>query len=243
MDELRESSLLFSLEGLMETERERVQREAREEKKRREDELRRVAEVAERRRIAAEQEREARARREALEQQREQLEQQRIVTLKHAIVEKARVEAEGQLRLVEAEQARKHDLALAHIREMQRTSRYRTLSWLSSSALGITILGAAVAYFGWIAPAHAREMQLLQKVAQENEELAKSAKVVLAAEQRKSQALSDQLQALRTRVPVEPPPQEAKQTPSKPPAIIKEPHKTSRDVCVDNGDPLNNCLH
>jgi len=206
MDELRESSLLFSLEGLMETERERVQREAREEKKRREDELRRVAEVAERRRIAVEQEREARLRREALEQEREQLEQERILALKHAIVERARVEAEGQLRLVEAEQARKHDLALAHIRETQRTSRYRTLSWLSSSALGVTVVGVAVAYFGWIAPAHAREKQLLQSVAHENEKLAQSAKLVLAAEQRKSQALSDQLQALRASAPAAPAP-------------------------------------
>ena len=43
MDELRESSLLFSLEGLLETERERVQREAREAQKRRDDELIRSA--------------------------------------------------------------------------------------------------------------------------------------------------------------------------------------------------------
>lgn len=243
MDELRESSLLFSLEGLMETERERVQREAREEKKRREDDLRRVAEAAERRRIAGEQEREARARREVLEQEREQLEQERIAALKHAIVERARVEAEGQLRLVEVEQARKHDLALAQIRETQRTSRYRTLSWLSSSALGVTVLGAAMAYFGWIAPAHAREKQLLQSVANENEKLAQSAQRVLAAEQRKGQALSDRLQALQVIAATAPAPQEMKPVPgSKPPVVIRE-HTPPKRICRDNGDPLDTCLH
>src|SRR4051812_24405831 len=78
MDELRESSLLFSLEGLLETERERVQREAREAQKRRDEEMIRVAEQASRLRLASQQEREARERRLALEQERERLEQERI---------------------------------------------------------------------------------------------------------------------------------------------------------------------
>src|SRR6187551_1052642 len=104
MDELRESSLLFSLEGLLETERERVQREAREAQRRRDDEMARVAEQASRRRLAQEQEREARERRQALEQERERLEAERMEAMKRAAVERARIEAEGRMRLVEVEQ-------------------------------------------------------------------------------------------------------------------------------------------
>src|SRR6185369_5046386 len=162
MDELRESSLLFSLEGLMETERERVQREAREAQKRREDELTRVAEAAERRRVAAQQERQSRERRALMEQERERMEHERLEALRLATVERARIETESGLRLVEAERSRQHDLALAQIREAQGLARYRLLSWLSSGALLAAIASALVAYFGWLEPAHARREQHLQ---------------------------------------------------------------------------------
>src|SRR6187551_2854070 len=112
MDELRESSLLFSLEGLLETERERVQREAREAQRRRDDEMIRVAEQASRRRLAQEKERDAREHQQALEQERDRLEAERLDAMKRATIERARIETEAKMRLVEVEQTRKHELLL-----------------------------------------------------------------------------------------------------------------------------------
>ena len=245
MDELRESSLLFSLESLLETERERVQRETREAQKRREEELKRVAELAERRRIAGQQEREARERRLALEQERERMDQQRIEAMKRATVERARIEAEGQMRLVEVEQQRKHDLALASIREGERTAHYRMLTWLSTALLGVVIAAGAFGYLGLVQPAHASERLQLQSLLTVAEQKRTTSERELSAERGKSRALAErveQLQAALDQPTAQP--KQASSTPTKqggkggkPPP---PPPKT--DVCNDDGDPLNKSL-
>jgi hypothetical protein len=243
MDELRESSLLFSLEGLLETERERVQREAREAQRRRDDEMIRVAEQASRRRLAAEQEREARERRVALEQERDRLEEERIDAMKRAAVERARIEAEGKMRLVEVEQARKHELMLVQLRERQLTARYRTLTWLSSAACALSVVSALTAYFGYLRPAHARELQHLQTTIQTNAERAKTTEHSLAAEHRRNQTLSERVQRLEAQ-PSAPAPV-VKPPPTPVPAGAKGPKTgpmTKTPICEDNGDPLQPCL-
>lgn len=248
MDELRESSLLFSLEGLLETERERVQREAREAERRREDELSRVAALAERRRIAAQQEREARERREVLERERQRLDQERIDAMKRATVERARIETEAELRLVEVEQARRHELELVKIRERENAARYRTLSWISGGAFALSLLGWSVAYFGFISPAQAQSEQQLRALVATNTERADAAVRALDAERKHSRELTE---ALGARPPEAAAPSEAK--PAKPATPI-QPGKgghgpVTGDVkgptidCVDNGDPLNSCLN
>jgi hypothetical protein len=243
MDELRESSLLFSLESLLETERERVQREAREAQRKREDELARVAEMAERRRLAAQQEREARERRQALEQERERMDQERLDAMKRAVVERARVEVEGNARLVEAEQARKHELSLADLRGRHHAARYRALTWLSSGVLVLSWGGALFAYFGLIEPAHAGREQHLQSLIAADAELAKISERALSLERSKNQALQarvDQLSSAPT------PPAAAQPSPPKPPSAVhgggggpKPPVVRPPRECVDNGDPLN----
>lgn len=246
MDELRESSLLFSLESLMETERERVQREAREAQRRREEELARVAELAERRRVALQQEREAKQRRLALEQEREQLDQARLEAMKQAAVERARIEAESQLRLVEAEQARKHELSLSQLREGERTALYRTLTWLSSGALVLSLIGAFAAYFGMLEPAQARRERQLQSVIDIEAEKSKTIERLLGLERSKNQTLSARVAELEA-AKREPAP--ASVTPR--PPIVKpfdgEHHGppgggVGNGPCVDDGDPLNKCL-
>jgi hypothetical protein len=239
MDELRESSLLFSLEGLMETERERVQREAREAQKRRAEELARVAEAAERRRVAAENERQASERRVALEREHERLEHERLEALKLLTVERARVEAESGLRLIEAEQARQHDLALAKLREAQRTGRYRQLAWLSAGALCASLLGGLGAYFGWIAPARARADQHLQSVVRESAERSKATELALAVEQSKNRALSERLQQQLACAPSPPSSSAAPPSPTKS-LQGRRPSRTTK--CGDTGDPLDDCL-
>ena len=247
MDELRESSLLFSLEGLLETERERVQREAREAQKRRDEEMIRVAEQASRRRLAQTQEREARERREALEQERERLEEERIDAMKRATVERARIEAEGKLRLVELEHVRKHDLALSQIRERQQAARYRGLTWLSSAGLAVSVIAAFAAYFGWVQPAEARQQQRLESLISINAEQTKTAERALASEHLRSQTLSDRIKQLEARQaellaaqalgkPVAPPPGRVGG------GVIKEPIHRVATNCPDDGDPLRGCL-
>jgi colicin import membrane protein len=245
MDELRESSLLFSLESLLETERERVQREAREAQRRREDELARVAELAERRRVSLQQERESKQRRLALEQERERMDQERLEAMKQAAVERARIEAESQLRLVEAEQARKHELSLSQLREGERTALYRTLTWLSTGALVLSLVGAFATYFGMLEPAQARREQQLQSVIGIDAEKAKTSERLLGLELRKNQTLAARVAELEA----------LKREPAPAPAALKPVVRPSdgghrgpaggslgTGPCIDDGDPLNKCL-
>jgi hypothetical protein len=242
MDELRESSLLFSLESLLETERERVQREAREAERKREDELARVAEMAERRRLAAQQEREARERRQALEQERERMDQERLEAMKRAVVERARIEAEGNARLVEAEQARKHELSLADLRGRHHAAGYRALTWLSSGALVLSWGGALFAYFGLVEPAHARREQRLQTLIAADADLAKASERALSLERSENQALRARVDELSR---VSPPPVATSPSLPRPPVTghggggTKPPVVVPPRECVDNGDPLN----
>jgi hypothetical protein len=243
MDELRESSLLFSLDSLLETERERVQREAREAQERREQELKRVADLAERRRVATQQEREARERRQALEQQRERLEQERIDAMKRATVERARIEAESAARIVELEQAQKHDLLLTRLREHESTARYRALFRLSAAALVLTLVASVGGFFGIVGPAHARQQQNLQGLVTATEGRVAAAERALSAERGKSQALEERVKQLQAAAAA---PRASDAAPQAPPSrpvhgtgIIVEP---PRKPCRDNGDPLNPCL-
>ena len=234
--------MLFSLEGLMETERDRVRREAREAQARREAEIKSVAEAAERRSALLRQQNDARERRDALTRERERLEHERLEALKQATIERARIEAESGLRLVEAEQQRKHQLAISQIREQQGAARYRALAWLSSGVLALALLGASSAYFGWIAPAHARAQQHLESKLRESAARTRSAELALGAEQSKSRALSARLEMIQHAAVETPPP--AAEKPRTPPSI-KSPHTPStgtRSGCRDTGDPLDNCL-
>lgn len=247
MDELRESSLLFSLESLLETERERVQREGREAQKRRDDELKRVAELAERRRVAIEQERAARARRVALEQERERLEQERMDAMTRATVERARIEAEGQLRIVEVEQARKHDLALARIREDERSAQHRTISWLSMGGLASVVAASAFAYLGLVQPAHARQEQHLQTLLTTSEQKRATTQRDLDAERVKNRELVGRVEQLRVQiaqtaqVASQSSPAVNKQGGKKPHPPLLPPGRAAPD-CPDDGDPLKGCL-
>jgi hypothetical protein len=238
MDELRESSLLFSLESLLETERERVQREAREAQRKREEEIARVAEVAERRRLAQQQEREARERREQLEQEREQQDHERREAMKRAVVERARLEAEGAARLAEAEQARKHELSLAELRARHQTARYRLLSWLAASALGLSWASVAFGYVGLLEPAYARREQRLQNAISAATERAKSVERQLSLEHETNRTLQARLDRLGAAPPVASatatPPKPSVRVPGSKPPVVEPPPRE----CVDNGDPL-----
>jgi hypothetical protein len=230
---------------LLETERERVQREAREAQKRREEELKRVAELGERRRVAAQQEREARERRLALEQERERMDQERIEAMKRATVERARIEAESQMRLVELEQQRKHDLALARIREGERTAHYRMLTWLSTGLLGVVIAGGAFGYLGLVQPAHASEQLQLQSLLTVAEQKRATSERELSAARGKNKELAERVEQLKAELD-QPGPQtkQISNTSSKQGTTggTRPPPPPPPEVCKDDGDPLNSSL-
>lgn len=245
MDELRESSLLFSIEGLLETERERVQREAREAERRREEELKRVADAAERRRLAQEREREARGRRETLQRERERLEEERLEAMKRATVERARIEAEARVRLVEAEEQRKHELLLAKLNSEQQTARYRAVSWLSGGSCLLVVLGAFVGYFGWVRPAQAGGAQRFQALSAESRLRAQKSEQALQVERAQSRALSERVRELEARTAAVAPlsPVRVKSPPPAPAgAGGSRGVGGKRDRCGDSGDPLDDCL-
>jgi hypothetical protein len=244
MDELRESSLLFSLESLLETERDRVQREAREAQKRRDDELKRVAELGERRRVAAQQAREARERRVLLEQERDRQEQERLEAMKRATVERARIEAEGQLRIVEVEQARQHDLALAKVREVERAAHHRTVSFISVAAVGVVLGGALFGFFGLIQPAHAQQEQQLRALVGVAEARARRSESALADARAKNLELLQQVTRLKQDA-AQPPAAAPKATPQPPragPRGTRGSEPARDEICPDDGDPLSRCL-
>jgi hypothetical protein len=244
MDELRESSLLFSLEGLLETERDRVQREAREAQKRRDEEMARVAEAAERRRVQLQQQRESLERREALERERERFEQERIEAMKRATIERARLEVESSLRLAEAEQGRQHELSLARTRAAAQTARYRALTWLSTSAFALSVCGALGMYLGMIAPAHARAQHDLQRLLDSRTELGEARQRALDAQLRKNEELRARVAELEAAASAAAPPP-GKVEPklqTAPPRPVPGTTPKPDGPCVDNGDPLSPCL-
>ena len=241
MDELRESSLLFSLESLLETERERVQREAREAHERREQELRRVAELGERRRVAAQQEREARERRQALERERERLAHERIEAMKQATIERVRIEAEAHARLIELEQSRKHELALSRLREHAEKARYRTLFGLSAAGLVTALLLGLLAVFAFERPARAREQQRSKSLLDAMQTRLSATERALSAERSKSEALEARLRQAQAAPPAPSAgPKPARLEPRGPRPPQGEPG--SRAVCKDDGDPINGCV-
>jgi colicin import membrane protein len=246
MSTLRESSLLFSLESLLETERERVQREAREAQRRRDDELRRAAEAGERRRVAVQREREARERRLLLDREREKFEEQRAEALKQAAIERARIEAESAARLIEAERARYHGLELSRIAADAKNARYRVVSWLSAAALLLVVAGCAVAYWGVLAPAEADQRTHARALAATTEERARVAARALAAERSTAAALAAELARLKAASaasPVAPLAQATPPSPHRPAPAADSRIGSHAGPCKDDGDPLNGCVH
>jgi colicin import membrane protein len=250
MGELREDSILFSLNGLLERERQRVSDEADREFRRIESEQlarlereRRVWEERERRR----QEEEALAR---CEEQRRREADAHLEALRRADVGRVRAGAEAEARIeVEAKQ-REHELRLEGIRERSGRRRAEQLAASFAAIAAIVVAVAAFAYIGEIRPEQERArndyerlvlaerarseqiQRLLDGSARRNAELAASLErtqreraVLRAADAR------PRSEAKRALVP----PLETKRN--------KAPDRAkSTTLCRDDGDPLNDCL-
>jgi hypothetical protein len=197
MADIRESSLLFSLNRLMEHEKERVLDEQRDR------ELRSVQE---------------RALRERLEQQKKEAERRRLVDEERRKIaeagrlreEAARVEAirSAQLERVRAQVAEKTQLELQakqheHERRMDgmrrdaRLRRYQAWSLASSLLACLFVLGGVGLYFGKLAPDSSRAHALLEARVAVQHERANLAEA--AADQSRAEVSALELELARSR--------------------------------------------
>ncbi len=145
MAEQKESSVLFSLKELMNLEEDRIKQEESERKRKEEEALRvkldaerRAREVEEARMKAAEEER-------RVSEQRSREENARLEAIRHAEVEKARLDAENNARGEAMRRQQEHERQLAH---MQETSGKKKLTfWLAGvgAVLLISVVGGGIA--------------------------------------------------------------------------------------------------
>jgi colicin import membrane protein len=152
MAEMRESSVLFSLNQLMHLEQQRVREE--------DEGRRRAIEASERARLDAERQRaveqEERIRAEEERQRAEEAarreEEVRHEAIRVAAREKARIEAEQRARIAEMELAQKHERDLAAVQQdAQKRRLQRTL--IIGGALAVALLGGGAGlYFGKLQP-------------------------------------------------------------------------------------------
>jgi colicin import membrane protein len=249
MAEHRETSLIFSLEGLLQRERERIHEEEAQHRER-------LREAHERQVNAEREAREDEERRRAEQEQRfreERLrareEAARVEALRHAELERARVDAQARARLEVMAQQQEHERRMADIRKdvVQRRSR---LIALTSSALAAALaFGAAALWFGKIAPEGAALQRAYDDlVAAERRRADETRRLVARAEQRRVELL-DELERTTNRLHDvegelergdERRPPTTRRRPANP---VQPPGRPApREECKDDGDPLNGCL-
>lgn len=248
MADSRDDSILFSLDGLMDVQKKRVEREhaAR----------LREAEVAlalqqQRERLRCEAEvRKAHSLAEAarLEAQRRREEDARLEALKRAAVETARIEVEARARLEMMEQQQAHERRMQELRETTRRGRARVFAVLGfglSTLLGVASLGA---YYGKLKPdAERLRVAYTDLVSAERSRADETRRLLERSDQRKGE-LERELQLARDRIgelertKLDAAPSE-KQPAMRSGAAQPSTGKTAeKKRCTDDGDPMNPCL-
>ena len=239
---LRDDSILFSLNSLLERERQRISEEAEREAKRLEAELQariereRLAREAEKARLLEE------AQRELRDEQRRREEAARVEGLRQAEIERARTEAEARARLELVARQHEHEKNLTVIRERGRRAFAERLAIVLGIALFFSLAGAFGFYFGKIRPEAARLEVASQTLLDTERSRANVAQRLFERSERQRSKLGEELErlkreldALRTQPKPAPAPRAGRGRPS--PAPVKK-----RPDCKDDDDPLNPCL-
>jgi len=242
MAESRETSVLFSLKGLLDLEDERVRAEA---ERRRDEEEREAAareaaacaaREAERARIVAV-ERVAALQRMAAEQARQRGEATRLAAL-----ERARIEAEAAARLAVLERKQAHELRLGEIAAAGSARRARLALLGSNLAWAVLVAIAVVGYLTVLRPAEARQRAALAGIVQVQSERAEtSARLLRAAEARASSLRARLAEVERERAAAPPVAPTATPSASRPSPEVRggAPAPPAPDRCrAESGDPL-----
>jgi hypothetical protein len=250
MGELREDSILFSLNGLLERGWQRVSDEADREFRRIEAEqlvrLERERRVWEERELLRQDE-EALARRE---EQRQREADARLEALRRAEVARARAEAEAKARIeVEAKQ-REHELRLEGIREKSGRRRAEHVAASFACIAAIVVAGAASAYLGTIRPEQQRARSDYERLVLAERTRSEQVQRVLEGSERRNRALAASLERTQRELALV---HAAKTRPRSGAKLAlvprletkrnKAPNRPKpRTPCRDDRDPLNDCL-
>jgi len=250
MAELREDSLLFSLETLMVRERERVQLDRAEAERRRAEEAR-AAVAREKQRLETELARERQRELErAAEQARLAEHAAKLDALRQAEVVRAQTEANARAQSEMLAQRHAHERDLAELSLKGKRTRDRALAIGSSALLSLFVPAALLFHFSHTLPAAKRTEGELRRLVLLEQSRAEEASKQLSQVEARGQRLSEELARLRVTSPPE-------ATPSGPgaagpglrpqrvaPAPQVRPTRPQRNTpCRDSGDPLDPCLH
>jgi colicin import membrane protein len=249
MAEHRETSLIFSLEGLMQRERERILEEEAQHRERLRAAHERQIDTERKAREAEERRRMDQERRFRDEKQRAREEAARLEALRQAELERSRVDAEARAQLEVLAKQHEHERRIEAIRSDVKLRRNRVLALVSSLLAATLACGAAALWFARSEhgdPALKRAYDEL--VAAERRRGDETRLLVARAEERRL-GLLDQLELTTRRLrEVEGELQRlggdksgrGRAQPRRPGRPATEP--AQREACKDDGDPLNGCL-
>lgn len=250
MAELREDSLLFSLETLMARERERVQLE-RAEAERREALAAAARAAREKERLEAALLHERRLEFERAEEQRRMAEHAaKLDALRHAEFVRAQTEAKARAESEVAAKRHAHERSLAELALVAKKSRDRALAMASGALLALLIPTALLFHFAHTVP-RSRELEGdLRKLISVERARADVATGQLATAAARARELESELGTLRTSLEVrsEAPANAGKSNrapnslPKPAPSTSRVPAKSRGTPCRDSGDPLDPCL-
>ncbi|HEY4122820.1 MAG TPA: hypothetical protein VGM56_33380 [Byssovorax sp.] len=256
MGELRESSVLFSLNGLMELERDRQREE--DEAARAKAEAEAAAHALMHQLVREEMEatrRGEQARREA-DEARAREEAARLAAMQAATIERARIEAERAAALARQVEVQRHERELARLREDVGHRRLRRALIVGGACAFVAIAASLGLYFGELRPeSAAREAEhaaTLARLEGEKDHLAAEAHekdaraAVLAAEARAAGDEVTRAKAARDKAEAERDAAAKKRVPSRsgatPRVNAKRDVPCNRAACVNPGDPQCDCL-
>ena len=242
MADLRDNSILFSLNSLLEAERQRISDEAEREQQRLEAELQarlereRLEREADKARLLEE------AQRELREEQRCREDAARIEALCQAEIERARSEAEARARLELVARQHEHEKKLTAIREQARRIHAERLAIVFGIALFGSVAGAAGVYFGKIRPATASLEQSSKSRFDAEQSRANEMELLFERSERRRAKLDERLRELQAELDT----LKKRARPAAAPAPVRKnpapaPAKKRPD-CLDDNDPLNPCL-
>ncbi|MGC4087095.1 MAG: hypothetical protein QM756_04165 [Polyangiaceae bacterium] len=245
MAELREDSLLFSLENLMVRERERVQLERSESERLRAQE---AAEAArrEQQRLEAALARERKLEQERLAEQRRLAEHAaKLEALRQAEVVRAQSEAQARAHSEELAQRHAHERTLAELSLRAKHTRDRAVALGSGALLSLFVPAALLFHFAHTVPQAQKTELELKNLLELERSRANEASQQLSRSETRRKELNAELDSVRNAAP----PSKAQPTVAAPSS--KAPHVTAPSTllrppgkpCRDSGDPLDPCLH
>jgi hypothetical protein len=240
MGELRDSSLLFSLESLLEAERERVDYERREQE-RCMLEAQRAKQAEEQRRRDAERARLVAEERERIERERQQREEQaRLAAVREAELKRAELEVAKKAEIELMARREEHERGLAAIRAEVHQKRARYWAWVAAGALFVAV-AAPIALFASFSPKPGNPGY--QTLLRTQQAVADEATRRAGEEARKREESERARQELERRLrEVEQKNIDQRLPPPAPKVPVRSPRPSARPDCGDPSDPMNPCL-